>query len=270
MLRIGEFSQISQVSIKTLRYYAEVGLLKPVEVDRFTGYRYYSFDQLKHLYRILALKDLGFSLEQIARLVEQDLTTSELRGMLRLKQEELREQLQEGAARLERVETRLRQLEQETDMVMYDVVIKKVAPVLVAGVRDVIPAYPEQGHLWDTLETTLKKQGLTPSGACLTVYYQDEPEIDAEVCEPLAVSAKASGRMQVHELPAVETMASLVHHGPFTALGEAYGGLIQWIEANGYQICGPGREIYLQPPARPGDQSDPSTVTEIQFPVARK
>ena len=269
MIKIGYFSRISQVPVKTLRYYDEMGLLKPVEVDRFTGYRYYSFDQLRRLNRILALKDLGFSLEQISKLLSQDLPVAELRGMLRMKQEELRQRLQDELARLERVETRLKQLEQEVVMPDYDVVLKKVDPVLVAGVHDIIPAYPEQGHLWERLETYLGQQKVTPNGACFTIYYADEPEIDAEVCEPLSEPIPATETILVHELPAIETMASVIHHGPFITLNEAYTALLKWIEVNGYRITGPAREIYLEPPATAGSQTDPSTVTEIQFPVGK-
>jgi DNA-binding transcriptional MerR regulator len=88
MIKIGDFSKLSLVSIKTLRYYDEMGLLKPVHVDQFTGYRYYSADQLSRLHRILALKDLGFSLEQIARVLNEGVSAEQLRGMLRLRQAE--------------------------------------------------------------------------------------------------------------------------------------------------------------------------------------
>jgi DNA-binding transcriptional MerR regulator len=269
MIKIGTFSRISQVSVKTLRYYDEIGLLKPVEVDRFTGYRYYSFEQLARLNRILMLKDLGFSLEQITRLLDEDLSSSEMRGMLRMKQAELRDKVQDELSKLERVEARLRLIEQEAGMSDYDVIIKKVEPILVAGLREIIPTYPEQGPLWDRLETCLAQQGAVPSGPCFTIYYSDEPEIDAEVCEPLSAPVPPAEPIMVHQLPALEQMASLVHKGPFTSLVEAYSALIQWIESNGYRISDPGREIYLEVPSIPGDQNDPNTVTEIQFPVEK-
>lgn len=255
--------------VKTLRYYDEMGLLKPVEVDRFTGYRYYSLDQLTRLNRILALKDLGFTLDQISRLLNQDLPISELRGMLKMRREELRQHVQEEMSRLERVEARLKQIEQETSMADYDIVLKKVDPVWVAGLRDIIPSYPEQGHLWDRLETYLSQNGITPSGACLTLYHSEEPEIDAEVCEPLSNPFQASGPFLVHQLPPVEHMASVIHHGPFVSLPEAYSAILRWIETNGYRCTGPVREIYLEPPATPGSQTDPNTVTEIQFQVEK-
>src|SRR5512147_2695308 len=126
MIRIGDFSKLSRVSIKALRFYDEMGLLKPVQVDRFTGYRYYEFDQLARLYRILALKDLGFSLEEIGRLLEGDLSAEQMRGMLKLRQAEIRQRVAEETGRLERVELWLRQIEQESTMSNYDVVLKKI------------------------------------------------------------------------------------------------------------------------------------------------
>jgi DNA-binding transcriptional MerR regulator len=110
MLSIGDFSQLGQVTVRTLRLYDELNLLKPARVDRFSGYRYYSIDQLPRLNRILMLKDLDFSLEQIARLLKNNLSADHLREMLSVKQQELERELQESEARLARVATRLRQI----------------------------------------------------------------------------------------------------------------------------------------------------------------
>ena len=95
MLKIGDFSKLSLVSVKALRYYDERGLLKPARVDPSTGYRFYSVSQLSRLNRILALKDLGLDLSQIAQLLDLELTPDQIRGMLRLKQVELHQQLAE-------------------------------------------------------------------------------------------------------------------------------------------------------------------------------
>ncbi|MBN2387888.1 MAG: MerR family transcriptional regulator [Anaerolineales bacterium] len=272
MIRIGDFSKLSRVSIKTLRYYDEVNLLKPVEVDRFTGYRYYEFDQLPRLHRILAFKDLGFSLEEIGRLLEEDLSVEQMRGMLKLRQAEIRQQVQQEAERLERVELWLRRIEQEDFMSKYDVVIKKAAAIQVASVRGVVPTPPEQGGLWNELEDYLARQRVHPVGPCFTLYHnEDEPEHDwdLEVCEPIADAMAASRKVKVYSLPAVETLACTVHAGPFVTVGEAYDAIGKWIDENGYQVTGPCREIYLQPPTPEGNQNDPGTVTEIQFPVDR-
>jgi effector-binding domain-containing protein len=270
MIRIGLFSKLSQVPVKTLRYYDEIGLLEPAEIDSFTGYRYYSVTQLPRLNRILALKDLGLSLNQIAQLLTEELPVEQLRGMLRLKQVEIQQRMGQEEEKLARVAARLRQIEQENKMSNYDVVIKKVEPQRIASVRDVIPSYPEQGHLWQDLETLLTQNQIKRTGPCFTLYHSDEPTIDAEVCEPIAegVSLPQNTQVQTRELPGAE-VATVIHHGPFNTLSESYEAVLKWIEANGYQINGPCREIYLQPPAEIGDQTDPDTVTEVQFPVMK-
>jgi DNA-binding transcriptional MerR regulator len=268
MLKIGDFSKISQVSVKTLRYYDEIGLLIPSSIDNFTSYRYYAFDQLPRLNRILALKDLGFSLEQITQLLNEGLPTAELRGMLRLKKLEIQQRVQEEHELLARVEARLKQIEQEEYMSTYDIVLKKIDPIAIASVRGVIPTYPEQGGLWNTLEKYLNQKRITPIGACFTLYHSEEPEIDAEVCEPLGTLIRNEGEILSYILPGNETFACTVHHGPFVTIGQAYEALIKWIEANGYTFAGPSREIYLRPCTN-GSQTDPETVTEIQFPVTK-
>ncbi|HVO72053.1 MAG TPA: MerR family transcriptional regulator [Aggregatilineaceae bacterium] len=271
MIRIGDFSKLSHVSVKTLRFYDETGLLAPVTVDPFTGYRYYEFDQLPRLHRILALKDLGFSLEEIGQLLRDNLTPEQMRGMLKLRRAEIRQKVQEETDRMERVEARLRQIEQEDCMSQYDIVIKRVEALKVASVREVVPGYAEQGGAWKALEGYLAMQRVRPSAPCLTIYYDEgykERDVDLEVCEPLAADLPEGGRVKVRTLPPVESMACTVHKGPFTTISDAYTALIKWVDANGYRICGPGREVYLRE-AKQASQTDPNTVTEVQFPVEK-
>src|SRR5215813_7359182 len=129
MFKIGDFSRLSRVSVRMLHHYDEIGLFKPLRVDEFTGYRYYAFEQLPRLNRILALKDLGFSLEQIAEMLDEELPAAQIRGMLRLRQAELQQQAQEIRERLARVEARLRQIEEEGKMPDQEVILKQVAPL---------------------------------------------------------------------------------------------------------------------------------------------
>lgn len=271
MIRIGDFSKLSRIPVKTLRYYDEVGLLKPVHVDDFTGYRYYDHGQMARLYHILALKDLGFSLEQIGRLLEEHLSAEQMRGMLILRQSEIRQRVQEEAERLARVEARLRQIEQEDDMSKYDVVVKHVEALKVASVCGIVPTPPEQGGLWAELEGYLALQGMRSKAPCLSLYHDDEAkerDWDIEVCEPLEGDVKETSRVKVRVLPDVPAMACVVHHGPFTTIGQAYDAILKWVGENGYHVTGPAREIYLKP-SQNGSQTDPETVTEIQFPVEK-
>lgn len=271
MMRIGDFSKLARVPVKTLRYYDEVGLFKPADVDEVTGYRYYSVEQLARLNRILALKDLGFSLEDIRQFLTEQLSVEEMRGMLKLRQFEIKHQVQEESERLARVEARLQQIEQEHAMSTYDVVLKKVESVRVVSVRGIVATPPEQGILWQELESYLSKHKVQPEGPCFSLYHDDEykeKDWDIEVCEPLSSELRESERVKVHQLPGVETMACVLHQGPFVTIGSAYDAVMKWIGESGYQITGPAREVYLRE-AKHGNQDDPNTVTEIQFPVQK-
>ena len=162
MLKIGEFSKLAQVSVKTLRYYDELGLLRPDWVDRYTGYRYYALQQLPRLNRILALRELGFSLVQIAHLLREDLPPSELQRLMKLRQVELEHQVQAEQARLARVAARLRQIELEGRQPRYEVLVKPVQPCQVAGIRDTIAGYGDIGSLVGELRSYLQGRASTP------------------------------------------------------------------------------------------------------------
>jgi effector-binding domain-containing protein len=270
MFKIGDFSKLSRVTVQALRHYDDLGLLKPAQVDTFTGYRYYSASQLPRLYRILALKDLGFSLEQIARLLKDDLPVQQMRGMLKMKQVEIEQRLEDDQERLTRVEARLRQIEMEDTMSNYEIVIKKVDPVRVAAVRDIAPAYNQPGGLWNELYGQIGPHQAQFAGPCLTLYYDEdykERDVDIEVCQPVHGALPVSGRVKVYDLAEV-TMACTVHHGPYVTISQAYDALSRWIETNGYRVAGPPREVYLQS-KNDGNQNDPDCVTEIQFPVEK-
>jgi effector-binding domain-containing protein len=271
MIRIGDFSKLSQVSVKTLRYYDEMGLLQPVETDPSSGYRYYSLDQLPRLNRILALKDLGFSLEQIAQALENGITLEQLRGMLRLKQAEQQQRVQDERERLLRVEARLRQIEMEAGVSNYDVVIKKLEAVKVASVRRVIENPRAIDSMFAEIFTYLGKKGIRPLGPPYGIWHDleyKEKDLDTEVAVPVAQSVPTGNGIQPGVLPVVPVAACVIHQGPYENFSQAYTALMGWINANGYRVAGPYREIYLR---GPGPQpADPSTfVTEIQVPVEK-
>ncbi len=271
MIKIGDFSKLSQVSIKALRYYDEMGLLKPIHVDRFTGYRYYSASQLARLNRILALKDLGFSLEQIAQVLNEGVSLEQLRGMLRLKRAELQQHISDEQDRLARIEARLNDITKEGTMPDYDVVIKQIEPQLVASVRDTLPNYPAVGRLFDEIYEYLARCGGNGLAEVGVAIWHDEDyktsDVDGEAVVYLKQPIPESERVKVYQL-AGATMAAVVHKGAFNRLSQAYEALGHWTEANGYKIIGPNREVYLYC-AQPVRQDDNSYVTEIQFPVEK-
>lgn len=127
MFKISEFSKLSQVSIKTLRYYDQLGLLKPAYTDQFSGYRYFSAEQMFQIHRILAFKELGFSLEQIRQMMDENIPLEHIRGMFRVKQNEIQSILEMEQAKLFRIKESLRTIEYERkDLSSLDVALKEI------------------------------------------------------------------------------------------------------------------------------------------------
>lgn len=265
MLKIGEFSRLCRVPVSALRYYADLGLLPPAAIDTFTGYRYYTVEQLPRLQRILALRDLGLSLEQIGTLLRAPLSPEQLRAMLQLRQSELAQQIADEQARLARVAARLRQIEQEGVMSEYDVVLKELEPQLVAGIRAVIPSYGAIGPLFDELFAYLGRHGA--GGLAVGIDHNEEykeRDPDMEAAAYLTGPVPEGGRVRVYTLPG-GTVASTIHRGPWEGMSQAYTALMVWLEPSGYTPCGASRELYLHQGESPEDH-----VTEIQIPVTRR
>ena len=268
MLRIGEFSRLARVSVKALRLYDRLGLLKPARTDDSSGYRYYSGEQLPRLNSVLALKDLGFSLEQVGRLLDEGLSQPQVRAMLEARRDESERALEVERQRLARVEARLRRMEREGGVLGgYEVILRAVEARRVASVRETLPSYPEVGRLFGELRAYAERHGLRPS-AWISVWHDEEykdEDADGEAAFVAEGPLPEDGRVRESLLPAVEHMAATVHHGSFDTIGGAYAALLEWIEGNGYRVAGPNREIYL----RGGEQGNHDYVTEIQFPVEK-
>lgn len=268
MFKISEFSQLSQVSIKTLRYYDQLGLLKPAHSDPCTGYRYYTADQLLRLNRILAFKDLGFTLEQINCLLDERIPPEQIRGMFRLKQAEIQTLIEEEQARLSRIEGRLRQIEEsEGKMPPHDIVLKHVEPQLVASIRT-STAPSAVPLLFEELDLYLRRQGVR-SVATLPHFVLwhgcegCEDATDLEVACPVLPGMAGSGDIAVRTLPEATRAASILHQCYPQSVCCASVDLARWIEAQGYQVLDgqPRREIYLS------RENSPFYIAEVQVPV---
>lgn len=249
MFKIGEFSKLSRVSVRMLRHYDQLGLLKPVQTDSFTNYRYYRADQLPRLNRILALRDLGFSLEQIAGMLDEELSSEQMLGMFKLKRAEIEQQMQHEQMRLARLEAQI-QLLNRKDVDMYDVVVRNVGAELVASYRAVAEDDDRITSMFDELETYVSRfERARADRPPFTIYHDAEyreMDIDAEVTVPLAFAIPGTDVIRVYETLPVENMACVVHTGSYAALYQAYNALLHWIEANHYRMLGPIREVYLR------------------------
>ncbi len=270
MLRIGDFSKLGRVSIKALRYYDEIGLLRPVKVDEFTGYRYYAADQLTRLTRIVALKDMGLSLDEIARLLRDDVSIAHILDLVQIKQSEIRQKLAEESDRLTRVEEWLKKVEREGKMPDYEVVVKKVQPQKVLSIRRTLKAYSNFGELFGVLGPYLFQSGAQMIGPPIGIFHDKEfkeSDVDVEVAFPIAAAAPVQGEFRCYDLPGYDTVASVIHKGPWEKVSEAYNALMNWIATNGYQPAGPNREIYFTDPNSGVPPAD--YVTGVQFPVSK-
>ena len=277
MFRIGEFSKIAQVSGRLLRYYDEIGLFKPEHIDEASGYRLYSARQLPDLNRILALKELGLTLEQSAPLVNGAVSQDELRAMLTLKKAQIAQSLQEEYNRFQYIESRIKQIDLEGSMADYDIVIKSVSAQPFLSVRKTCSGPGAARVLADEMQRALPtKVSKETHGYFTVVIHSDWFEMDNLDLEmgftvsgnvPDSIPLSDGQALTLGELPAVKTMATVARVGnPVNGFG-SYSMLGNWVEANGYRFAGLGREVFLEPPHP--DHLD-ETVAEIQFPVEKR
>jgi DNA-binding transcriptional MerR regulator len=276
VFKIGDFSRIARVSCRLLRYYDELGLLKPAQLERDSGYRYYSASQLPHLNRILVLKELGLSLEDIARVLDSNLSAAELRGMLLVRRSDAQRALTEEMERLRHIESRIAQIDNEGELSVDDVIMRSEPAQRILSVRRVVPSFAATRDLIRELSESaraLKAKGRV--GRLTAIAHAPEFELDridvemgfaldGEVREPVRL---ANGEpLTVRELPAVERLATCVRIGLPERAHLITGKIGLFLEANGYVLAGPSREVFLQPP-RPDRMEE--SVVEMQFPVAK-
>ncbi|MGY3338367.1 DNA-binding transcriptional MerR regulator [Streptomyces filamentosus] len=275
MFTIGDFARHGRVSVRMLRHYDALGLLRPARVDPHSGYRFYTAEQLARLNRVIALKDLGFTLEQVGAILGDEtgeIGAEELRGMLRLRQAELETALREARARLAQVGARLRAIESEGHMSTQDVVVKKIPAVRVAELSAAAAGFepeditPVIGPLYEELCGRLEAAGVTGFGPGIA-YYEDAGKGDGSIVVHAGMTVPegttAEG-VRVHVLPGIEEAATVVHRGSMDDVLATSQALAAWIGTNGCVSAGYARELYLECPEDPT-----GWVTEIQEPISR-
>jgi DNA-binding transcriptional MerR regulator len=266
MYGIGMVARLAQVSVRTLRHYDDLGLLKPAYVDPATGYRRYTPDQVLRLHRIVVLRDLGVPLAAIGRLLDDDVTTQQLRGILRLRQAEARALLAAQTQQLTRVEIRLAQLEEEP-MAAFDVIIKRLEPMRVVGVTEELTGIEQisaaAGRMYPVLHAALARRGVEFGGLSLALYEdvdsEDRPlRMTTALPVPGGVTIDGDGLATI-ELPAVERAATTVVRGAPDQFPAAFRALHEWIDLADEQATPFERELYIDCDGPPD-----TWVTELQ------
>lgn len=275
MFTIGDFAKYGRVSVRMLRHYDALGLLRPARVDPASGYRFYEAEQLSRLNRVIALKELGFSLGEVGAILNERPDVAELRGMLRLRRADLESAVAAAAARLAEVETRLRTIESEGTMSTDEIVVKSLPAVRLAEVTGVAAGYapreigPVIGPLYEELCGRVEAAGVVPTGPGLA-YYEDAPDappghVLVHAGLPVAAAVRAEelgGGVRIVELPAVERAATVVHRGSMDDVLPTAQALARWIDAHGHRSTGFARELNLSCP-----QDRDQWVTELQEPL---
>ena len=265
MYQIGLFSKMNHVTIKTLHHYDTIGLLKPTKIDTETGYRYYSLGQSYTLHRINALKQMGFSLEDIKSIIEGK---SKDNYMLKKKAELLRE-IAEKTRILAEVEYYLSEKENPLPE-DYEVLVKNIPAVNVVSKRLILSSHKDLFYTMPQMGEAMAELGCVCSMPeyCFNLYHDGEykdKNIDVEICEAVTKLQPDAKGLSFSTMPGIEKAACLFHKGSYETLPKAYLALLSWIENNGYQPDGLPRESYLDGIWNKEDETD--WLTEIQFPI---
>jgi len=265
MLSIGDFSKVSQVTPKTLRYYDEINLLKPTSTDVKSGYRYYDVSQLETILLIKRLKEYTFSLEEIKQVLESKQDQELLQVTINKKKKEISQKMQSYSRLLERITDDLSILERGNKIMSYlntiEVKLTEVPEMNLLYLRKQMNVN-EYGHYIGELFGRLTAEKFTPTGPPLTIYHS--PDFDPENTDMELALPIAEQNEQTRTFP-VSLCAVSTYTGPYTELSSVYSKILKWIEEQGYTMNGAPFEIY---------QTDPNTtapdknIVEIYFPVA--
>ncbi|MDE7423549.1 MAG: MerR family transcriptional regulator [Lachnospiraceae bacterium] len=268
MFTIGEFSKICQVSVKTLHHYDKIDLLKPVKVDEFTGYRYYSQPQMEKMLLIQRLKRYGFSLEEIREFL--DCTQESICFSILLKQKErLKQQMRQMQLIINEMSAHLQNFERTGDIMGYqkdyEIEVRETPVRAVLACRNKM-GVDEFGKYYSTLYERVPKEKITPNGITGAIYYDENFNRE---CSDIELIVGIREKEKADKLMESTLCAVTVHKGGYSSLSDAYGALIAWIQENGYECNGAPYDIYVKTGFNSGLPVE-EWETEVYFPVKKK
>lgn len=272
MLKIGDFSKLSRISIRMLRHYDEIGLLIPESIDSFTGYRFYSETQLTLANRIQALKDMGFGLSVIVEILRNYEDPQELKRYLMLKQVEMREQADKIGRQILLLETTINRIGKDEDVMEYNVTLKEMPRRYVASLRKRIASYEDEGSLWEELMRELDEQGVKCANPCygLGVFYDEgykESDVDVELQISVEGNYQDSRNVCFKTIEPIQ-IASATYQGSYDQLVTVNTAVAKWVRDNQFDFDGASFCIYH---VSQGQTQNPDEfVTEVCFPVKKK
>ncbi|RCX11356.1 DNA-binding transcriptional MerR regulator [Anaerobacterium chartisolvens] len=272
MLKIGDFSALSKISIFMLRHYNEIGLLIPVHINQATGYRYYSEEQLPIANRIQALKSMGLSLPIIKDILSEYNNEDSLKRYLRLQASQKKEEIETMQKQLLLLQTTIKGLDKSWYLSRFSIAVKELPERNVISYRSTISAYDQEGALWKKLSEEIEKQNLQFANPSynIAIFHNEgfvEHQIDVEVQRAVVGKYKSTGIVKSKSVPAI-TAATLTYKGGYIQLSQANEAIANWISENGYELDGPIFNIYH---VSPETEPDPDNlITEVCFPIRNK
>ena len=253
-----------------LRYYEKCGLLHPAEIDRFTGYRLYSAVQIPLLSRIVALRDMGFSTDEIEEALPYFNDAEAMQKILERKIGEIRSTIDAEQNKLKKIAALRGALEKECVNMIYNAELKTLKAEYVLSLRETIPAYNSESQLWEKLSKFMIENDIACDKGGYSIYHDTEykeDNVDVEIAVPVQKRSESKGAFQYKELEAIPLAATIRFSGPYEGYSSAMGNLAKWIEENGYIMDGPIRGLAV---ACPADVNSPDDyLTEIQVPVKK-
>lgn len=271
MFTVGDFARLAQVSKRLLRYYDEIGLFAPGHIDAATGYRFYRAEQMSYLNRILALKELGLSLDQIRHTLSDTISTDQLEGMLLLKKAEIEQQLRAELRRIQHIETRLQSIRDDESNKPPNIIVKRIPDQTVFSVRRAVDDFEMGMELYGQLQASIPRD--PGNGLFFCICHSDEfvahnldMELGIIVAKPRreALALPNGLLLARRELPGAPVMATTIVKGALQTIHLGYAAITKWAGMHGYRLAGIPRELLLQ---LPRNLAGDDLVTEIQVPV---
>ncbi len=272
MLKIGDFSKLSRISIRMLRYYDEIDVLRPAQIDTFTGYRYYKEEQLATACRITELRQMGFGLFVIREIMINYADPAALNDYLKIKRAELLAEEEEVRMRIQLLDSAFERLRKDDNAMNYNVTAKVMPQRYVASVRSILPTYDQEGVLWNTMAAETASLSLQMEEPCMSLaIFHDEDFRDKDVDVEIQVSVKGSYRNTEHVTFKTEpevVIASAVYKGSYDQITAVNQVVASWVRDNDYEFNGAMFCIYHVSPAQTKNMEE--LVTEVCYPVRKK
>lgn len=273
MFKIGEVSKLTQVSIRMLRYYDELGILKPAKIDKYTGYRLYSVEQISTLQKIVLLRDSKFSVAEISNIVhnwDDEFVIKELNR----KKNEIKNEIKQEQQRINKINRFIDAINHDKDEIHHNVVFKEIPSYKIISLREIIPDYYYEGILWKKLYDFIKEEHIEVSRQSDNniAFYHDEEltgnGVDVEVGMVVKKFGKNKSKFTYRDTEEVNTMACTMVYGPYENIAGAYESFCYWLDKNSdYKMSGINRQIGHK--GEHNESNPENYLTEVQIPLIK-